>query len=151
MQRYYSTDQSTLHRLQPLDVTFYAALKTAYNGECTKYMQQHPFDKITPFEIAQLVNNVLLGFLLWRKPLRASRVLIFIHLIQIFLLQRILQLHIYKITNNTQHSDVRLHENKTHEPTEIETSLFEHMLSGPSSSERNPNKKNQEIKNSIPR
>lgn len=47
----------TSHRLQPLDVTFYSALKTAYNVECTKYMKNHPFMKITPFEIAELFNN----------------------------------------------------------------------------------------------
>lgn len=47
----------TSHRLQPLDVTFYGPLKIAYNVECSKYLKSHPFQKITPFEIAELFNN----------------------------------------------------------------------------------------------
>lgn len=47
----------TSHRLQPLDVTFYSPLKTAFNSECNKYLKNHPHEKITPFEIAALFNQ----------------------------------------------------------------------------------------------
>lgn len=47
----------TSHRLQPLDVTFYKSLKTAYNSECDKYLKIHPGEKITPNLLAELFNN----------------------------------------------------------------------------------------------
>ncbi|XP_050499832.1 tigger transposable element-derived protein 4-like [Diabrotica virgifera virgifera] len=44
------------HSLQPLDVSFYFPLKTAFNSECSKYLTSHPGEKITPSEIAELFN-----------------------------------------------------------------------------------------------
>ncbi|KAB0789965.1 hypothetical protein PPYR_15751, partial [Photinus pyralis] len=50
----------TSHRLQPLDVCFYGPLKAAYNTECDKYLKNHPHDKITPFEVAELFRNAFI-------------------------------------------------------------------------------------------
>lgn len=50
----------TSHRMQPLDVTFYGPLKTAYNSECSKYLRNHPHEKISPFEVAELFNNAFI-------------------------------------------------------------------------------------------
>lgn len=47
----------TSHRLQPLDVSFYFALKTAYNTECSSYLKSHVGERITTNEIAEIFNN----------------------------------------------------------------------------------------------
>lgn len=41
-------------KLQPLDVTFFSSLKTAYNNECDLYMKSHHYDKIAVTNIAEL-------------------------------------------------------------------------------------------------
>lgn len=50
----------TSHKIQPLDVSFYGPLKSAYNSECSKYLRNHPHEKITPFEVAELFNNAFI-------------------------------------------------------------------------------------------
>lgn len=45
------------HRLQPLDVTFFGPLKAAYRRECDMYMKSRNMIKITPYEIAGLLNK----------------------------------------------------------------------------------------------
>lgn len=50
----------TSHRLQPLDVSFYGPLKTAFNSECSKYLRNNPAEKITPFEVAELFNKAFI-------------------------------------------------------------------------------------------
>lgn len=45
------------HRLQPLDITFYGPLKSAFNRECDMYMKSHPYEKITPYELASIFNK----------------------------------------------------------------------------------------------
>lgn len=45
------------HRLQPLDVTFFGPLKTAYKKECDLFMKRNALVKITPFDIAELFNK----------------------------------------------------------------------------------------------
>ncbi|KAJ3666603.1 hypothetical protein Zmor_002039 [Zophobas morio] len=47
----------TSHRIQPLDVSFYGPLKTAYHNECDKYLKNHPGEKITPNEVAEIFNK----------------------------------------------------------------------------------------------
>lgn len=47
----------TSHRVQPLDVTFYGPLKSAYNSECDKFMRNNPGEKITPNIVADLFNK----------------------------------------------------------------------------------------------
>lgn len=47
----------TSHRLQPLDVTFYSSLKSAYNVECGNYLRSHPHERITTFELAEIFQN----------------------------------------------------------------------------------------------
>lgn len=47
----------TSHRIQPLDVSFYAPLKTAYNNECDKYLRSHVGERITTNEIAEIFNK----------------------------------------------------------------------------------------------
>lgn len=47
----------TSHRLQPLDVSFYFALKTAYNAECSSYLKSHIGERITTNEIAEIFNK----------------------------------------------------------------------------------------------
>lgn len=47
----------TSHRLQPLDVTFYSSLKSAFGRECDSFMKSHPLTKITPYELASIFNK----------------------------------------------------------------------------------------------
>ncbi|KAH1011055.1 hypothetical protein HUJ04_000499, partial [Dendroctonus ponderosae] len=47
----------TLHRVQPLDVTFYSPLKTPYNSECDNLMSINPREKNTPNIVAGLFNK----------------------------------------------------------------------------------------------
>lgn len=47
----------TSHRMQPLDVTFFGPLKSAFRRECDNYIKSHAMIKITPFEIAELFNK----------------------------------------------------------------------------------------------
>ncbi|KAJ8954863.1 hypothetical protein NQ318_023427 [Aromia moschata] len=47
----------TSHRLQPLDVTFFSSLKSAYNIECDLYMKSHHYDKIAVRNIAELFGK----------------------------------------------------------------------------------------------
>ena len=47
----------TSHKLQPLDVTFYSSLKSAFNRECDLYMKSRVYEKITPYELAELFNK----------------------------------------------------------------------------------------------
>jgi hypothetical protein len=46
----------TSHRLQPLDVTFYGPLKTAFNRECDLFVKSHPSQKLTHYDLAALFN-----------------------------------------------------------------------------------------------
>ncbi|XP_023310433.1 uncharacterized protein LOC111691596 [Anoplophora glabripennis] len=64
----------TSHRLQPLDVTFYGPLKTAYNTECSKYLKSHPHEKITPFEVAELFNNAYMRVATLEKAAKGFQV-----------------------------------------------------------------------------
>ena len=50
----------TSHRLQPLDVTFYSGLKTAFNRECDTHMRLHLYEKITPYDVASLFNKAFM-------------------------------------------------------------------------------------------
>ncbi|KAB0803072.1 hypothetical protein PPYR_02666 [Photinus pyralis] len=45
------------HRTQPLDVTFYKPLKTAYNAECDKFLKSRPGERITTYELAEIFNK----------------------------------------------------------------------------------------------
>ena len=45
------------HRLQPLDVSFFGALKTYYSRACDAWMAHHPGQAITEFHVASLVNG----------------------------------------------------------------------------------------------
>ncbi|XP_050497466.1 uncharacterized protein LOC126878665 [Diabrotica virgifera virgifera] len=47
----------TSHRLQPLDVSFYSALKTAVNRECDVFIKTKHYAKITPYDLASLFNK----------------------------------------------------------------------------------------------
>lgn len=44
----------TSHRLQPLDVTFFSSLKSAYYQECDQYMKSNHYEKISLTCIAEL-------------------------------------------------------------------------------------------------
>lgn len=44
------------HRLQPLDVVFFAPLKTYVNQETTKWMKNHPGRAVTQFQISGILN-----------------------------------------------------------------------------------------------
>lgn len=52
----------TSHKLQPLDVTFYAPLKNAFNKECDYFMKSNyrPNQKITPYDIASIFSKAYL-------------------------------------------------------------------------------------------
>lgn len=60
----------TSHKMQPLDVAFYGPLKSALSVEFNKYMRNHPHEKITPFEIAELVNNAYMRVATPEKAIR---------------------------------------------------------------------------------
>ncbi|CAH2097657.1 unnamed protein product [Euphydryas editha] len=47
----------TFHKMQPLDVTFYGPLKSAYSRECDLFMKMHPFEKITHDHLAPIFNK----------------------------------------------------------------------------------------------
>lgn len=47
----------TSHRMQPLDLTYFGPLKTAYNKECDLYMASNVGRKITQYEIVQLFTK----------------------------------------------------------------------------------------------
>lgn len=47
----------TSNRLQPLDVSFYFPLKTAYNTECSSYLKSHVGERITTNELAEIFNK----------------------------------------------------------------------------------------------
>lgn len=44
----------TSHKVQPLDVTFFAGLKSAYNHECDQFMKSHHYESIAVTDIAEL-------------------------------------------------------------------------------------------------
>lgn len=46
----------TSHKLQPLDLTIFGPLKKAYSNECSTFMRQHPHQKITPYDVAEIFN-----------------------------------------------------------------------------------------------
>lgn len=43
-------------RLQLLDSTVFGPLKKAYSNECSIFMRQHPYQKITPYDVAEIFN-----------------------------------------------------------------------------------------------
>ncbi|KAB0804678.1 hypothetical protein PPYR_01648, partial [Photinus pyralis] len=47
----------TSHRLQPLDVTFYGPLKSAYYQECDKFMKNKHYERINTTDIAELFRG----------------------------------------------------------------------------------------------
>ena len=47
----------TSHRLQPLDRTFFAPLKTFYSQEADKWMINHPGQRITEFQVSRLFRG----------------------------------------------------------------------------------------------
>lgn len=47
----------TSHRMQPLDVTFFGPLKTAYNKECDLYMASNVGRRITQYEVVELFTK----------------------------------------------------------------------------------------------
>ncbi|KAI4462372.1 hypothetical protein MML48_4g00012703 [Holotrichia oblita] len=47
----------TSHRFQPLDITFFGPVKSAYYQECNKYMRHKKYEKINTTDIAELVKN----------------------------------------------------------------------------------------------
>jgi DDE superfamily endonuclease len=47
----------TSHRYQPLDLTVYGPLKTAYAKRCSEWMATHPGKRITQYEVAELFGE----------------------------------------------------------------------------------------------
>lgn len=47
----------TSHRLQPLDLTIFGPLKSAYSSECAIFMRQNVHQKITPYDVAEIFNR----------------------------------------------------------------------------------------------
>jgi hypothetical protein len=47
----------TSQRMQPLDVTFFGPLKFAFNRECDCFIKSHPYQNITPCELAGIFNR----------------------------------------------------------------------------------------------
>ncbi|KAF2900094.1 hypothetical protein ILUMI_06092 [Ignelater luminosus] len=63
----------TSHRLQPLDVVFYALLKSAYNAECDKYMECFPGKRITVIEVAEISSKVFVRIATLEKTIRSFK------------------------------------------------------------------------------
>ncbi|XP_046399922.1 uncharacterized protein LOC124166435 [Ischnura elegans] len=51
----------TSHKIQPLDVSSYAPLKSAFNKECDKFMRANAYQKITPYDIAHIFNQAYMN------------------------------------------------------------------------------------------
>ncbi|XP_046745658.1 MFS-type transporter clz9-like [Diprion similis] len=47
----------TSHRMQPLDLTYFGPLKTAYNRECDLYMASNVGQRITQYEVVELFTK----------------------------------------------------------------------------------------------
>lgn len=47
----------TSHKLQPLDVAFFSSLKAAFNRECDLFIKSRVYEKITPYELAELFHK----------------------------------------------------------------------------------------------
>ncbi|CAH2108878.1 unnamed protein product [Euphydryas editha] len=47
----------TSHRMQPLDLTYFGPLKTAYNRECDSYMASNVGRRITQYEVVELFTK----------------------------------------------------------------------------------------------
>lgn len=47
----------TSHRMQPLDLTYFGPIKTAYNRECDLYMASNVGRKITQYEVVELFTK----------------------------------------------------------------------------------------------
>ncbi|XP_030037458.2 uncharacterized protein LOC115452977 [Manduca sexta] len=47
----------TSHRMQPLDVSFFGPLKTAYKKECDLHIKSHRLEHISPYDVASLVRK----------------------------------------------------------------------------------------------
>lgn len=44
------------HRVQPLDVSFYAPLRSFYNQELSSWLKNHPGRTVTHFQVAEILN-----------------------------------------------------------------------------------------------
>lgn len=64
----------TSHRLQPLDVCFFAPLKIAYNQECDRYIKTKQYEKILQTDIADLFKNAYNRTATVEKGVRAFEV-----------------------------------------------------------------------------
>lgn len=65
----------TSHRMQPLDITFYGLLKTAYHKECDLYMKNHPYEKITHDVLPSIFNKAYLRIASMDKAVRFQSVM----------------------------------------------------------------------------
>lgn len=52
-----SLPPQTSHRLQPLDLTFFSPLKSAFYRECDFYLTSTGHTKITEYDVAELLNK----------------------------------------------------------------------------------------------
>jgi hypothetical protein len=59
----------TSHRLQPLDVSFFGPLKSAYSAECDKWMIQHPGKRITFYQMGKIFGLAYVRVALMAKAL----------------------------------------------------------------------------------
>ncbi|XP_030766209.1 uncharacterized protein LOC115890186 [Sitophilus oryzae] len=50
----------TSHKLQPLDLTVFGRLKSAYSNECSLFMRQNIHQKITPYDVAEIFNRAFI-------------------------------------------------------------------------------------------
>ncbi|KAJ8983067.1 hypothetical protein NQ317_007109 [Molorchus minor] len=48
----------TSHRMQPLDLTFFGPLKSAYNQECDLFLRSH--ERITTYDLAEIFNKAFI-------------------------------------------------------------------------------------------
>lgn len=64
----------TSHKMQPLDVTFYGPLKSAYSRECDLFMKMHPYQKITHDSLALIFKKAYTRMATMEKAVKGFEV-----------------------------------------------------------------------------
>jgi hypothetical protein len=64
----------TSHKLQPLDVSFCAPLRSEFLQECDLFLKNHPYNKITPYDLASLFSDTYMKVATMDKGVSGFRI-----------------------------------------------------------------------------